>query len=260
MIRTNVYVDGFNLYFGCLKGTPYRWVNVHKLSSLLLHSQNQINKIMYFTAEVSARPGDLQQPVRQQMYYRALKTIPNLEIIRGQFQTRKVKMPLVNNDFDPSERSNNHIFCFRSHNDGTGDPENIQQHIYRSAKDLHNYHKRPVFEPLPKDKTQSVYVWRTDEKGSDVNLATHLLYDACRDDFDAAVVVSNDSDLTEAIRLSVSLGKTVGVLNPQQKPVSTRLRAVASFSKPIRSGVLLASQFPDTMRDSVGEFTKPSTW
>ena len=36
VIRTYVYIDGFNLYYRALRGKPYRWLNVRKLASLLL--------------------------------------------------------------------------------------------------------------------------------------------------------------------------------------------------------------------------------
>lgn len=35
---TNVYVDGFNLYYGCLKGTPYKWLDLGALFQALLPS------------------------------------------------------------------------------------------------------------------------------------------------------------------------------------------------------------------------------
>ena len=57
-IRTNVYIDGFNFYYGALRKTPYRWVNVRKLCELLL-PKNTVAEIKYFTALVSARPNDL---------------------------------------------------------------------------------------------------------------------------------------------------------------------------------------------------------
>ena len=54
-----------------------------------------------------------------------------------------------------------------------------------------------------------------EEKGSDVNLASHLLVDGFRDRYDLAVVISNDSDLTEPVRfVREDLNKPVGVLNP----------------------------------------------
>ena len=44
-------------------------------------------------------------------------------------------------------------------------------------------------------------VYKTEEKGSDVNLALHVLNDAWLDQYDCAVIVSNDSDLAESLRL-----------------------------------------------------------
>ncbi len=35
-MQTRVYVDGFNLYSGALKGTPYKWLNPVELSNLFL--------------------------------------------------------------------------------------------------------------------------------------------------------------------------------------------------------------------------------
>ncbi len=90
---TNIYVDAFNLYYGCLKDTPYRWLNLAELCRLML-PYDTINQIKYFTAKVSARPSDPNQPVRQQTYLRALQTIPNLSIIYGQFKTSTAWMHL----------------------------------------------------------------------------------------------------------------------------------------------------------------------
>jgi hypothetical protein len=103
-------------------------------------------------------------------------------------------------------------------------------------------------------------VMKTEEKGSDVNLATHLLHDAHMGRFDVAVVVSNDSDLLEPIKIVRNvLGKQVGILNPHPRP-SRALLPHIDFIKQIRGGALGASQFPATMRDAHGTFTKPPTW
>jgi hypothetical protein len=69
-----VYVDGFNLYYGCLKGTPHEWLDLSKLCGIL-HKGNAINRIRYYPARVRARPGDPNQQQRQQAYIRALETI-----------------------------------------------------------------------------------------------------------------------------------------------------------------------------------------
>lgn len=101
---------------------------------------------------------------------------------------------------------------------------------------------------------------KTDEKGSDVNLATHLIYDAMRGEYDAAVVISNDSDLAEPIRIiTQEIRKKVGILSPAKYPTRELLQA-ATFYKPIRQAVLAASQFPSELEDARGRFRKPHSW
>ena len=62
-MRTNVYVDGFNLYYRALTGTALRWLDLSKLAQLLL-PQHRITRIRYFTAKVTSRPIDLAQAQR----------------------------------------------------------------------------------------------------------------------------------------------------------------------------------------------------
>jgi len=93
-MRTNVYIDGFNLYYGSLKGTPNRWLNPLALCQKLF-PRNEINRIRYFTALVDARPPGNQQPIRQQTYLRALGTLPGVSVHLGQFKTRPTRMMLV---------------------------------------------------------------------------------------------------------------------------------------------------------------------
>jgi uncharacterized LabA/DUF88 family protein len=209
LIPSYVYVDGFNLYYGAVKGTAYKWLDIQKMVQLIL-PKNQILKIKYFTALVNARPQDPDQPIRQQMYLRALKTIPNLEIILGHFLTHPVKLPLVN--------------------------------------------------PLP-GQSHYAEVIKTEEKGSDVNIATHLLHDGYQCAFGVAIVISNDSDLVEAIKIVRNeLNKGVIVLNPRPNSPSQELKRTATFVKDIRQGVLAASQFPISLKDRNGTFNKPPSW
>ena len=93
-MRTVVYFDAFNFYFGAIKGTRFKWVDLGKLCSLLLPN-NQIDAIKYFTARVRAQPHNPDQPLRQQTYWRALRTIPNLSIYEGHFLIHTVSMPLA---------------------------------------------------------------------------------------------------------------------------------------------------------------------
>ncbi|MCY3768602.1 MAG: NYN domain-containing protein [Gammaproteobacteria bacterium] len=203
--RTIIYVDGFNLYYGALRKTPYRWLDLNILCKFLLPG-NEIREIKYFTALVSGRPNDPGQPVRQQAYLRALQSLPNVSVYLGHFLTHKVWMPRADAPY------------------------------------------------------RNVRVIKTEEKGSDVNLAAELLHDAHRNRFDVAAVVSNDSDLLAPIRIVKNeLNKHIGVLNPHKRP-SQVLHQCVDFIKPIRSGVLSAAQFPDELTDQTGTFFKPKSW
>lgn len=207
-MKTYVYVDGFNLYYGAVKDTPYKWLDINKLCKHLLPKQ-QILRIKYFTARISGRPSDPDQPTRQQTYLRALRSLPNVEIIYGHFLSNEISMPLA------------------------GCPPNAQKYVK---------------------------VIKTEEKGSDVNMATHLIRDGFKDQYEVAVLITNDSDLLESVRIvRYELKRTVGILNPQKK-ASRVLVQHASFTKNIRRGVLKASQFPTRLTDAKGIIKKPAGW
>lgn len=210
-MKTIVYVDGFNLYYGAIKGTPYKWLNLEALFTTIL-PRNEIIGIKYYTAIVSARPDDPQKPVRQQTYLRALKTLPKVQVTLGHFLQSEPWMPTYPRAIAPKRQ-------------------------------------------------QYVQVIKTEEKGSDVNLAVDMVYDACIGAYEVAVVVSNDSDLERAIRLvrQPPLNKKAGIINPHTKPAQALLKA-AHFYKPLRSRVLAAHQFPPTLTDGNGEFHKPKGW
>jgi hypothetical protein len=117
----------------------------------------------------------------------------------------------------------------------------------------------PLADPPPSGP-KFVRVIKTEEKGSDVNLASHLLLDAFRKDASAAFVVSNDSDLLEPIRIvRQQFGLEVGLACPHQRP-SLVLVPEVDFLRTIREGVLRASQFPTILSDAKGTFSKPPAW
>ncbi len=72
-MRTIVYVDGFNLYYGALKGSPWKWLDLFLLFKTILQSHHDIRAIKYFTARVSSTSGDPSKPRRQDVYLRALR-------------------------------------------------------------------------------------------------------------------------------------------------------------------------------------------
>ncbi|MBV8552046.1 MAG: NYN domain-containing protein [Acidobacteriaceae bacterium] len=124
--------------------------------------------------------------------------------------------------------------------------------------------KPPEFRPrmtLPEPWPDVVKVIKVEEKGSDVNLASHLLLDAFQGNFDVAAVLSNDSDLVEPIRIVTQvLGKPVGLLSPVPNPTSN-LGRISSFIRRISVSDLAASQFPNPVVRADGfEISKPERW
>jgi NYN domain len=118
----------------------------------------------------------------------------------------------------------------------------------------------PLVEPGPKGP-KFARVIKTEEKGSDVNIAAHLLNDAYKHMLDAAVIVTNDSDLVEPIRIARDeLRLPVGILNPHRHNASRLLLKHASFVRQIREGALKACQFPPTLSDEHGLIHKPRVW
>jgi uncharacterized LabA/DUF88 family protein len=201
-----VYVDGINLYYGALQGTPYKWLDLRRLSRLLLPG-DRIHRIRYFTARVQT-PRDQTRAQRQQTYIRALETLPRLSVHYASARSDRLRLPVA------------------------GRPDEL------------------------------VSVTRTSAKGADVHLAALLVADGFRGDYEVAVVVSNDSDLVPALRIvRTQLRLPVGLLLPlPEKRYAVELIRAVTFHKPIREGVLAASQFPPQLTDANGTITKPTAW
>ena len=99
----------------------------------------------------------------------------------------------------------------------------------------------------PASGPRTVEILDTQEKGSDVNLASYLLLDGFENKYDLAVVISIDSDLVTPIEMArIKLGKQVGVIDPRSKR-SFELRKAASWYRYLRQGPLSASLFPDSL-------------
>lgn len=210
-MRANFYIDGFNLYYGSLKQTRYKWLDLLALCRRL-QPGDDIHRVRYFSARVKARPGgDPREPSRQQAYLRALASLePTISIHLGRFLVTYPRMAL-------------------------------RHHLPSGPK--------------------TVEVIKTEEKGSDVNLATYMMLDGCRRDCDRMVLITNDSDLAEPLRLVRSeLGIRTVVVNPQDPGKRSRMLEADEF-KQLRPSALAACQLPLTVVDRDGRsIHKPSAW
>ena len=257
-MRTRVYVDGFNLYYGALKGSPFKWLDPVRLAARLLPPECAIDKLRYFTARVSGKldPG---APGRQQVYFNALATLPEVELHFGRFLAKTAWRPLAN-------------LPVAGRRIETPRPVTLPQGNHRvhgeraQTLPVGNYpDRRQGREGLPRGARAPhpdavIAEFHTmEEKGSDVNLSAHLLNDAWKDLFEAAVVVSNDTDLVAPIRMVTrERNRPVFVVCPGRWQIAPQLRQAASHVRHIRPNVLRAAQFPDTLPGT--GISKPARW
>ena len=122
--------------------------------------------------------------------------------------------------------------------------------------------KRQRLVYVPAGGPYTAVVWVPEEKGSDVNLASHLLLDAFRGAFEVAVVVSNDADLLEPVRMvREELGQIVGVLKVEGGQRRCIFSGRADFIRTVRRGHFAAAQLPHELTDAHGRrITKPREW
>jgi len=89
--RTYIYIDGFNLYYGAVRGTPYKWLDLMAMCKGILKPDHNVLRIKYFTALVHPTPYDPQKHIRQQTYLRALMAhVSNIEIVYGHFLKKAI--------------------------------------------------------------------------------------------------------------------------------------------------------------------------
>src|SRR6266581_6668838 len=83
--RVVVYIDGFNLYYGVLKFSKEKWLNIERLFKLL-RPRDFIVKIRYFTALSSGG-----KSLDQLAYLKAIEALPLVNVVRGRYKNKSVK-------------------------------------------------------------------------------------------------------------------------------------------------------------------------
>lgn len=216
---TIVYIDGYNLYYGRLKGTPHKWLDVFRLfQDYILPSQyprTEVIAVKYFTSRVKTNfssHGPIAQN-SQDRYHQALCGIypSKLEIIYGFHQAEFTRMP--------------------------------KYHGIKGPVDRQDTHK----------------VWRLNEKQTDVNIALHMYRDAQKGAANALVVCSNDTDLEPALKMinEEKCGVEIGIVIPihpstegkLHRPPNQKLSSLANWTRShINNQELVDSQLPGKVR------------
>jgi uncharacterized LabA/DUF88 family protein len=206
--RTIIYIDGFNLYYGAVKGTAHKWLNLQRYFEMIRQNDDLV-AIKYFTALITGptRPN-------QDIYMRALATLPLVSVYLGKFTESKIE-------------------C--------------------GVRACTHEGRRKFTRRL--------------EKGTDVNIAVHMLNDAYQDRCDQLVLVTADSDLAPALRIireTFPDKKTFVYVPPgpeNERGAAVELRAAAHRNKTLPLNLLPKAQFRSEVHDSLGKaIKKPSSW
>lgn len=214
----HVYVDGFNMYYGALRGhTGRKWLDLAAWSERVL-PQLEVRRIVYCTARSQGRANDPGLHERQDRYLRALKAGGRVEILEGQFKSNRVK-------------------AFRSQ---TGICEACSAPTHECACG-----------------NRFVEVIKSEEKGSDVNLAVELVKDAYSNRPDVALVVSGDSDLQRAVDIARSAGVRVLIADPRNRNWALH----GDESRRVSGQLIEGCQFPNDVTLPNGTTVrKPAPW
>lgn len=231
-LRTRVYIDGYNLYYGCLKNSPHKWLDVHRLIEQILPSVHyELNgqlvsyvleapAIKYFTALILPAFGKSDDSVAcQQHYHDALQGHhgASLEIIKG----------------------------------------------YHDAKPARAYRHEPG--KAARD-SEMIDIWKLEEKQSDVKLALNAYSDAMRSEVDQVIAVTNDSDFAPAMEhIRRHTNVILGLIVPRPEKtsqVNAQLSEKAHWVRTsIRDEEFAQSQLPSMIRLSKNSVVhKPVSW
>lgn len=230
-LRTRVYIDGYNLYYGCLKGSRYKWLDVHALIERILPS------ILF------ERDG---RPVKYAFRPPSIK-----------YFTAPILSAFAKSDDSVSCQDNYHIA--------------LSGHLGGGLEIIKGYHDaKPARayaweEGKAARECKMTEIWKLEEKQSDVALALNAYGDAVRGEVDQVVAVTNDSDFAPAMKMIRQHTRVVvGLIVPTRQSaskVNAELAKHAHWTRThIRDEEFAASQLPAMIRLTKRAVHKPLSW
>lgn len=246
MMRVGVYVDGYNLYYGgrkvCGRGRAgWRWLNLRELAySVATWQGASIERVVYCTARVNSAESPSASN-DQSIYIRALQATNSIDVLElGRYVAWPKTDPLT--DVDAKGRAR----VIQPDGTETWDP---RLPITRAT----DCNGTPMLQAT---------VRRREEKGSDVNVATHLLHDVLTGCIDAAIVISNDSDLSLPLKMSRQR-VPLGTVNPGTNPLAGALKGLPAegvgghWWRPLSAADYNSHQLPNHIG---GTIHRPAGW
>ncbi|HVX23523.1 MAG TPA: NYN domain-containing protein [Acidimicrobiales bacterium] len=223
------------------RGTPgWRWLDFRPLCSQLAvrtasWSTATVERIVYCTARVSGVVSPASQS-DQDTYLKALVATGSVDLIEYGYYSATVKKALLAVEDGKSRR-----------------PKVVTSQWPVKVRD-------GVHAAVPDAKFMVSYL-NLEEKGSDVNVASHLLADVFNGEVEAAVVISNDSDL--ALPLKMARQRVpVGLVNPGVRYLAGALKdsASAGVGDHWWYKLTVTDYVSNQMSDPAAGFGKPPGW
>ncbi|MFG2642375.1 hypothetical protein ACGFYP_15575 [Streptomyces sp. NPDC048370] len=242
-MRVGVYVDAYNVYYGgrslCGQGTAgWRWLDIRGLASSLLSLNPNwpgatLERIVYCTARINAaRNASAQRD--QDIYLKALVAHQSVDHIEyGKYVYRVKNAPLATKD-------------------RKGRPQLVAPQWPIMVQDSGAPLQAGIF---------MASVANSEEKGSDVNVASHLLLDVLGGTIDAAIVISNDSDLRFPLA-EARQRVPVGLVNPSKGVLAGDLKGNPQEGVGLHwwRQLTTADFQQHQMPDPVGRYSRPVGW
>lgn len=228
-MKTIVYIDGYNLYFSLLKGTVYKWLDLHKLfSGPILLEQNpeaEVTRIKFFTADTKAKFATHSQDANksQEHYHRALtERYSQLDIIKGYYSMEG--RPLIRYKQPPDKTDRVKVWTLEEKQTDV----NMALHIYRD-----------------------VVVMKACE------LAVIVSNDT---DLEPALQMIR-TDVGDSVQIGVILPVRPPQPDKKQRPPNARLSKLADWTRHhIADAELATAQLPDVVPTRRKAIRKPNYW
>jgi 6-hydroxy-3-succinoylpyridine 3-monooxygenase len=235
LLRTRIYIDGYNLYYGCLKGTSLKW-----LDPLALFQNHILPSV---TATVNGK-----------------KLVSDLRPVAINFFTALI--------LEQAAKANDSLACQEQYHSA------LSKHTPGRIETIKGYYsiteaRAKVIDPIDPEKwprdCNVTEVWKLEEKQSDVNLAIHAVKDALLGGIEHVVFVTNDTDIVPALQMiRASSQVAIGLVIPTTDHERTPNTELAKHAHWVRSHIteteLRASQFPRVVQHPRRPAIKPDSW
>lgn len=228
--KTIVYIDGYNFYYGRLKGSPYKWLDIVKFfENCIIRAQlpeSELVLVKFFTAHVKANfSSHGNQGVEMQTrYHRALEHLypDKLEIICGFHAAEPVEMP---------------------------------KFLGKGQVDKTNCHKVWRLNEKQTDVNIAIHMYRDAIQ----NKASNLIL--CTSDSDLVPALETIRKDIPTIKLGLVLPRKSRTVDSQSRPPNKDLGELAHWTRShINDNELASAQLPDVVATNKKAIKKPDYW